>query len=278
MGSLTIHIARALHAANPPVPAALRTALVSSGLVRRDAPAPSRLDLDPDAADAFAEYRASRGAVLHSLDRNVNHSRQAHTLLRRYRRAMYLPDVDFHVGQVDAWVDSRLRESNDEPFLSRAVLDLPGAQNIAGPVVRALRHNGLLVVFAPSISQIGEFSAWMASTAQPLSLDKVLELPNTSISDGKHETGGGRVWEVKTVIPRDAEEGSDKMVQVMRPKVGDRLAGGGFVAVLRRLRERGIAGQDDTLAEEASEKISETEAEEEAETSDSDASEPEPRL
>lgn len=230
MGSLTMHISRAIHVANPPIPSTLRGALVSAPA----ADTPSRLDLDPDAEEELHRYRQARTAVLHSLDRNSSHSRQAHGLVRRYRRAMYLPSVDFHVSSINDWVSSRLRETDNQPFLSRAVLDLPAAQTEAQHLLPAMHLNALLVVFAPSISQIGELNSWVSTTQGTLRLEKVLELPPTPISEGSHEGTGGRPWDVRMFVPRDADPETAAPVQVMRPKVGDRLAGGGFVAVLRK--------------------------------------------
>lgn len=73
-------------------------------------------------------------------------------------------------------------------------------------------------------------------TAQPLRLEKVLELPVSTTA------GGGRHWDVRMTVPRNCPDA--RAVQVMRPKVGDRLAGGGFVAVLRRWPEAGAGAEE----------------------------------
>lgn len=247
MGSLSLHIARALHAANPPVPAALRLALRSSPLAR--SVAGNVLDLDAASAALLAAYRASRRAVLHTLDRSGKHTRAAYKLVRHFRRAQYLADMDFHVGSVDAYVSARLAASAGAPVFARAVLDLPAAHAHADALVRALHPNGVLVVFNPSVSQVAEFQAWALERQLPLQLEKVLELPTTSTADGVRDGGcGGRHWDVKIVKPKPVppmEEGLEDGVEdecptesepvvVMRPKVGGRVAGGGFVAVYRK--------------------------------------------
>lgn len=312
MGSLTLHIARALHAANPALSVEVRNAVAGAEIKRRmprerpndevateiesdvGAPAASesdisiaetyetedpniiktlaldRLDVSPAISSQLEAYAFSRRAILHTLDRNPKHVREAYKLIRRFRRGMYLPTIDFHIGTILNYLALRLEASANKPFLSRAVLDLPGADEVAGIVVKALKPNGLLIVFNPSISQIGEFAAWAAKEKEPLRLERVAELPNTvnvaTDDPGVNDIGGGRPWDVRTVVTR-GEDGGD-VVQVMRPKVGDRVAGGGFVAVFRRLPERLVEVRE-KMAVEAEE---EAKSDEEVKTEKEDSS------
>lgn len=234
MGSLTLHIARAIHAANPPLPSTLRRAICEAKFRPQSNPSLTRVDLEQEAETALNDYRASRRAILHTLDQRPKHTHAAYKLIRNFRRAQYLPSIDFHVGSVEEHLSGRLAESGGKPFLSRAVLDLPSAHENAERVIESLLPNGILILFKPSISQIAEFQRWFAETSQPLRLEKVLELPVSTTSDGVHDAGGGRHWDVKMVVPKASQGEDRKPVQVMRPKVGDRIAGGGFVAVLRK--------------------------------------------
>ncbi|CAM1510047.1 Fc.00g003820.m01.CDS01 [Cosmosporella sp. VM-42] len=238
MGSLTLHLARALHAANPAVSPSLRKALTEAQY-QRDC---FGLDLSPEDQAALDAYLPSRRAILHTLDRNPKHSRAAHKLIRNFRRALYFPNIDFHVGSIEEYISTRLAETHQAPFLSHAILDLPAADENADLVIKAMHPNAQLIIFNPSISQIADFQAWAMRTQQPVRLERVLELPVSTTADGVKENGGGKEWDVKTVIPR-GEEAEGKMVQVMRPKVGDRVAGGGFVAVLRRWPIQETGGQ-----------------------------------
>lgn len=267
MGSLTLHIARAMHAANPPIPSPLRRMLCEARFKPQDdteetatnTKPPRRLDLSPEDQSIFDDYSASRRAILHTLDRNDKHARAAYKLVRNFRRAHYLPSVDFHVGSVDEYLSSRLEKSGGRPFLSRAILDLPSAHENAEHVVQALHSNGLLILFNPSISQIADFQSWSTETDQPLRLEKVIELHVTSATEGAvHDGGGGRNWDVKTVVPKAHQDGSGagKPVQVMRPKVGERIAGGGFVAVLRRWPVASVSNQDSIPPEIPDETVS----------------------
>ncbi len=250
MGSLSLHIARALHAANPPVPAALRHVLRSSPLARNVATsAGGVLDLAADEAALLSRYKASRRAVLQTLDRSGKHTRAAYKIVRSFRRAQYLADMDFHVGAVDDYIAARLAASGGQPVFARAVLDLPAAHAHADQLIRALHPNAVLIIFNPSISQIAEFQTWALASGASVQLEKVLELPTTSTADGVRDGGcGGKHWDVKIVKPKPApreqappgEEAEDESVTerepvvVMRPKVGGRVAGGGFIAVYRK--------------------------------------------
>lgn len=229
MGSLTLHISRAIHAANPAVPPPLRKVLNQATYKSRD----FGLELSPEDQAAYDTYLSSRRAILHTLDRNAKHSRGAHKLIRNFRRSLYFSNIDFHVGTISEYISTRLEGTEQAPFLSHAILDLPSAEEHAELVIKALHPNAQLIIFNPSISQIADFQAWAVTTKQPIRLEKVIELPISTMADGGKGGGGGKEWDVKTVIPRD-DEGEGKMVQVMRPKVGDRVAGGGFVAVMRR--------------------------------------------
>ncbi|OAA55454.1 tRNA (adenine-N(1)-)-methyltransferase [Cordyceps fumosorosea ARSEF 2679] len=265
MGSLSLHIARALHAANPPVSAHLRHVLRSSPLARNVVAAGNVLELPASDAAILAAYRASRRAVLHTLDRSGKHTRAAYKLVRHFRRAQYLADMDFHVGTVDDYVAARLAASGGRPIFARAVLDLPAAHTHgADRLIRALHPNAVLVLFNPSISQIAEFQSWALTTGAPLRLEKVLELPTTSTADGVRDGGcGGRHWDVKIVRPKPApsEDGTQgacpseeqEPVVVMRPKVGGRVAGGGFIAVYRKWPEGVNRQQPEEPEEEAEE-------------------------
>lgn len=301
MGSLTLHIARALHAGNRGMSRDMREAVASAGVKRLNGsvwsvpegvdesvtdPAErrtlggvesltlARLEVSDTLAARLRGWQDSRRYVLHSLDRNVAHAREAWRFLRGFRAGMYLPNVDVHIGSVDAYLGGRLARRGDRPFLSRAVLDMPSPQDFAAPVVRALRTNGLLVVFNPSISQIAEFARWTAEdeVGKRLKLEKVVELANTvSVSaaedGGLNDGGGGRAWDVRTVVPRSREGDGERgaVAQVMRPKVGDRVGGGGFVAVFRKWpvrEEGGSVVEEGSLGEETEQDEVVTEAEE----------------
>ncbi|PFH56873.1 hypothetical protein XA68_15833 [Ophiocordyceps unilateralis] len=232
MGSLTLHLARAVHAANPSFPSALRRAICAAPAIRDPDVVGAELGTEDQAT--LDNYRASRRLILHSLDQNVSRVKAAFKFVRHFRRALYLPAVDFHVGTIEAYISLRLLSSSGRPFLSRAVLDVASPHEGAAPVIQALHPGSLLVVFQPSISQIAGFQEWCKRTGQPVLLEKAIELSVTTVVDGHNDAGGGRLWNVKMSIPRADKGAPDKQVQVLRPMVGGQVAGGGFVAVYRR--------------------------------------------
>ncbi|KEY68167.1 hypothetical protein S7711_07257 [Stachybotrys chartarum IBT 7711] len=246
-GSLTLHLARALHAANPAVPPTLRQALCRANVKAATDLTRLRPTLEDEDQSSHETYRASRRAVLHTIDKRRAHADGAYTTVRNFNRAQYLLNIDFHAGTIAEFMEHRSAQLGGKPFLSRAVLDLPDAQKYAEPVIRAMHNNALLLVFYPSISQIAEFSAWVEQTRQPLRLERVTELATGTSPEGAVDNGGGREWSVKTVIPRN--QGPDALpVQIMRPKVGDRLGGGGFVMLMRRWPDSRVAQDPEATA------------------------------
>ncbi|TDZ54608.1 tRNA (adenine(58)-N(1))-methyltransferase TrmI [Colletotrichum trifolii] len=260
MGALTLHLARAIHGANPPVPEKVRQAICTAEYEKHSLPnrivaddsaldfteAPHALKLDdPETRAAYERHRDSRRAVLHTLDVNPTSSRTAHNLVRYFRRGMYLADVDFHVGTIRSYLSSQLALRDHAPFLSHVILDLPASQEHAGVCVDALLPGGKMAVFYPSITQVLDFVVWAEESGQPIKLDRVVELStSTSNGDVQFRDGlGGRHWDVKTVgIRKTAAKGV-----VCRPKVGGLVIGGGFLAVFSRLPrvEKGEGGTGD---------------------------------
>lgn len=252
-GGLTLYLSRALHTANPPRP---------------------RISTDEDTEKhdtAVQEWKPRRKAVLHTIDISHQFSEHARKTIAAYRNGQYLHNIDFHTGSVGDWVKSALTERNDEPFLSHAFLDLPSTDEHVEAVTKALKVDGTLIVFNPSITQITECALKIKQDDIPLTLDKTIEL-------GVNAGSGGREWDVRPVKPRAqkvqpapepaAEKGEDveasgeetsrdqeqeeqleraqtepaeptseeKWAMVCRPKVGERIVGGGFLGVFKKQR------------------------------------------
>jgi tRNA (adenine57-N1/adenine58-N1)-methyltransferase len=177
---------------------------------------------------------------------------------------MYASNVDFHVGDVSAWIASqKVLRKTEEPFLSHVFLDLPNADNHLANVAPALHNNGILAVFNPSITQITECVELIRTKKMPYLLDQVIELG----------VGNIREWDVRAVRPRasvkkaasqDSPESSEsasdeavdaikgqeardgelaedvakteeKWAMICRPKAGSMVVGGGFLALWRRM-------------------------------------------
>lgn len=275
-GALTLHLARAIHGANPPVPPEIRDELVDAqyttsprnihrvnaglfepGLSEKrnsisasvstptlepelsnaDPLDPHPLSLSESARVAFENHRSIRRAIIHTFDINPQAQRQAHQIVRRFKRGLYLPAVDFHTGHVRAYLAERLDKSGGTPFLAHCVLDLgdPLEVGITDEICRALLPGGLLLVFNPSITQIVDVLAEVRDTRSMFNLERVVEIGSETPDAGEvgnddAQVGGGRDW---LVAPVPAEEGKREKYKC-RPKIGTQLSAGGFVGIFRK--------------------------------------------
>ena len=136
-------------------------------------------------------------------------------------------------------------------------------------VARAMKDGALLVVFVPSVTQIGDCVRVILDKGVKLQMEKVLELgegisngrvwdvrlakkrarPNGAITTGRPNVSKGLEEEGPAVesVGDDAdvmqsaspdERPEDDSVMVCRPKVGKMTIGGGFIGLWRKLDTR----------------------------------------
>jgi tRNA (adenine57-N1/adenine58-N1)-methyltransferase len=237
-GALTLHLARAIHGCNPPIP------------------------VDADTT-AIKEWKSTRTAVLHTLDISAKHSAHAVEVVKGFRHGVYAPHVDFHVGDIPTFL-AEVPKRNTK-FLTHVVLDMPNPEFRLPAVTKHLQEDGILLVFNPSITQITECVEKIVSENLPLYLETVYELtggisggrewdvrkaklkkPATLVETpnlktglpkaGKGETSGLWSWFSKLfsgpqhqITSTEPEE--QKTVMVCRPKAGFLVPIGGFVGV-----------------------------------------------
>lgn len=225
----------------------------------------------------WTSYRASRRAVIHTVEISPSYSAHAEKLVRGFHRGIYAPHVDFYVSNVSDWISDQLEsrrkptlfQSPSGPFLNYVVLDMPGSHLQIEKVASVMREGGLLVIFVPSVTQIGDCVKIIQDKQIPLRMEKVLEL-GESISNG-------RTWDVRlakrrarattpTVTVEDGDKdkttkdmdpeasptvqaiedgdiqetpaetrNADDAVMVCRPKVGRMTIGGGFIGLWRKV-------------------------------------------
>ena len=290
-----MHLAKAVHGANPPPPVHFFEDAETQQEVVPDDGSFSRLEVrlneaaagvlassetEDSTALASGEWRASRHAVIHTVDISPTYSQHAKGVVRGFRQGMYAANVDFHVANISEWIDEQFKIRNVDnpevlkrPFLSHAILDLPGSHEHIAQAASALHTDGILIVFNPSITQILDCVKTTIAEEVPLWLDKVVEL-------GASMTAG-REWDLRTVKPRAllkaetrrkaAESTSGDVIEafedrsssveksmtsgeeqsratrrsgagwemICRPKVGQRVVGGGFLGVWRKMADRG---------------------------------------
>ncbi|KAF1841667.1 S-adenosyl-L-methionine-dependent methyltransferase [Cucurbitaria berberidis CBS 394.84] len=266
-GALTLHLSRAIHAANPPMP---RTPSYAS--TQEEEPEDA-IYLGESLSDlhgsALETWKANRRAVIHTLDISGKHSHQARKIVEGFRAGIYAGNINFHVGDVSEWIArQKASRKTDEPFLTHVFLDLPGANNHLANVAPALHVNGLLAVFNPSITQIAECVETIREQRMPYLLDQVVELGAGTI----------REWDVRAVRPRatlrkadikessesssedaidpvkgqeerdkeleeDLDKQEEKWAMVCRPKAGQQVVGGGFLGLWRRMETAAVKEQ-----------------------------------
>jgi len=260
-GALTLHLSRAIHGANSQAP---KPAPVLETTEDRSVSESVSNDQQPESDNALATWKASRNAVIHTIDISPKYSKHAANIVAGYRHGRYANNVDFHVGDVSEWIKSEhVRRASEAPFLTHAFLDLPATHDHLSAVASALQNDGTLIIFNPSITQILDCVSKIKRQNMPLFLDQALELGNNGSS-------GGKLWDVRAVKPRASskvqplEDGSDAVQAsesdsseesitrdpaqavkeakpadpnwtfVCRPKVGERITGGGFLGVFRK--------------------------------------------
>lgn len=165
-------------------------------------------------------------------------------------------------------------DAKDAAFLSHILLDLPSADQHIEKAASALHVNGTLLVFNPSITQIIAIVKIIKRRYLPLQLDRVVEL-GANMTGGREwdvravkpravgraaaEKGragiGGKVEvqregykperddEIHNTCSETtneenfrAKEQESGWEMVCRPKVGDRVAGGGFLGVWKKMK------------------------------------------
>lgn len=201
-GSLTLNIVRAIHSGN---------------------------------AYYDGEDDRSRGAILHSLDKKLKHLKVGMGNLKHFARGMYWPDVEFHLCEngLSEWLDgecaSYYREvvgrGSPNGFLSGVFLDLPSPELHLSKLAQDLGVDCPIIVFVPSVMQIWDCLSKVKNEGIKLTLTKTYELMPGSGG------GGMREWNLRKAIIR--ETGLEGMV--VRPKVGVRVVGGGFIGVFKKL-------------------------------------------
>jgi len=263
-GALTLHLSRAINGANSQAPKTAPVSELTEDISVAESVSGEQL---PESDNALAAWKASRKAVIHSIEISSKHSKHAAKIVAGYRHGLYADNVDFHVGDVSEWIESeRARRDSEEPFLTHAFLDLPATHNHISAVASALQNDGTLIIFNPSITQILECIQKIKRENIPLFLDQTLELGNNGSS-------GGKPWDLRAVKPRalskvqpteevtdsaqsSGSEASEESITrdpaqtlkeakpedsdwtyVCRPKVGERVTGGGFLGVFRKMKD-----------------------------------------
>jgi tRNA (adenine57-N1/adenine58-N1)-methyltransferase catalytic subunit len=262
-GALTLHLARAIHGANSPLPINTIATPQASEISRTKViPVEPAMSITSEESSAMQCWRAGRRAVVHTVDISEKHSIHAQKVVKNFRHGMYYNDVDFHVGDIPDFFASR--KSSSRPFLSHVILDMPSpsSDNRLSLVAQHLQIDGKLLVFNPSVTQIVDCMQTIKEQRLPLVLESVLELGGGSLGGREWdvriakirstqrklatsevavpsfwESIKGRLWKTKRQDIPEPKAPKDWAV-VCRPKFNDRVVNGGFLGVWRRMREK----------------------------------------
>ena len=222
---------------------------------------------------SYDHMNDDRQAVIHTVDVSRRHSKHAEKTVKGFRKGIYHNDIVFHVGDVSQWIDEQVHNRGLEPdqkaFLSHIVLDMPSSFQHVEKAASVLRTNGEFLAFNPSITQIVSLVKTVKQLNLPLVLDNVLELgPNSGGRDWdvravipRAQGGMAQDPAMEDDASRNADRISDEgsiaditernpsgednqpihdqvkeMDMVCRPRVGHRVAGGGFLGVWRKMK------------------------------------------
>ncbi|KAG5304617.1 tRNA (adenine-N(1)-)-methyltransferase [Histoplasma capsulatum G186AR] len=214
-GSLTLHLARAINAANscPPTrpPCSQRKILELPETKKK--PVEEKKVVEKEDREAQAEieglqrewdgWRAQRNAIVHTVEISPHYSQHAENIVRGFRRGIYVGNVDFYVSSVEKWIKEQVtrrstNERSPDPFLSHVILDMPSAHLRIPHVAPTMRDDAVLAVFMPSITQLGDCVDLISKQKLPLIQEKVVEL-GTGISSG-------RLWELRMATKRSSND------------------------------------------------------------------------
>ncbi|OAX77929.1 hypothetical protein ACJ72_07768 [Emergomyces africanus] len=214
-GSLTLHLARAVNAANTRPPTRPRCSQrqileipeTKKKIVEKTKEAK---EADPEAqADneklqrEWDAWRAQRNAIVHTVEISPHYSQHAENIVRGFRRGIYVGNVDFYVSSVEKWIKEQVarrstKEGSPDPFLSHVVLDMPSAHLRIPHVAPIMKDDAVLAVFMPSITQLGDCVDLIWKQGLPFIQEKVVEV-GTGISSG-------RLWDLRIATKRSSKD------------------------------------------------------------------------
>ncbi|KKZ63439.1 hypothetical protein EMCG_02250 [[Emmonsia] crescens] len=255
-GSLTLHLARAINAANtrPPTrPRCSQRQILELPETIKKAVEQAKEKVDHEAQAENEElqrewdaWRAQRNGIVHTVEISPHYSQHAENIVRGFRRGIYVGNVDFYVSSVEKWIKEQVarRSTNEgslDPFLSHVILDMPSAHLRIPLVAPIMKDDAVLAVFMPSITQLGDCVNLILKQGLPFVQEKVVEV-GTGISSG-------RLWDLRLVTKRSsndalsqeatAEEASDEASEEDSPDTA--------VGEATSLPEGGKKKKDDVL-------------------------------
>ncbi|TGZ82410.1 S-adenosyl-L-methionine-dependent methyltransferase [Ascodesmis nigricans] len=187
----------------------------------------------------------ARGADVTTVDQREDVSQKAQANIAGYRNGLLLEQgkVDFRVGKIADVIQEVGENEFDVVFL-----DLPDPETYFRDAAKALKADGIVAIWCPSVSQIMKAVKMIEEENLPLTMDKTIEFPG-----GSGSGAGLRRWTIRNAVIRASVKGRGVSVReqegavelgegledarvemVCRPSVGEMIVGGGFLGMFRR--------------------------------------------
>ena len=178
-GSLTLHLARAIHAANAYLPPPDQAKQCPED---QEAQHPIDISEDP------------RPFILHTLDSDPKRLAYAKKVIHGFRAGLYTRNISFHSGTLPTFLQAQYTHRSIDPnipnpFLSYVIIDIPGAHDLLAEIAPAMHRNATLAVYCPNITQLVRCERLIKKTGLPFWMERAVEL-GSGIS-------GGREWMVR---------------------------------------------------------------------------------
>ena len=235
-GSLTLYLARAIHGAN----SALRSENLAE-ITTTHAINPGLDDQTPKSAYA-PEYplsisqasntnstsslsavdiqKSERQAIIHSVELAPHVSNFGRKHVSGFMQGMYSGNVDFHIANLTTWIEQQVSARTaaglppGNPFISHAILDLPGAHDHLEVVASVIHTDGTVLVFTTHITQLLSCLELSRKLRLPLVLQRAIEI-------GPGVTGG-RDWELGfTKKRKDVYRESKSEAEILDSNISD---------------------------------------------------------
>lgn len=120
--------------------------------------------------------------------------------MRGFRQGLYADNVQFYTSKIDAFLDEIVESGTPRKLYDHIILDLPGSQAYMAQAAKALKVDGCLLLWVPSITQIIDGLKVVKAKTLPLHIDRVIEV-GQGISSG-------RLWDVRWTRIRDIDRKS----------------------------------------------------------------------
>ncbi|KAI0009027.1 hypothetical protein F4779DRAFT_584245, partial [Xylariaceae sp. FL0662B] len=256
-GALLLCLLQAIHLANPPKKRYLTEAFLTSlHKYSRSSNGSMRTSFTMKGRHAaeYNDYLNSRSVVVNSVDFNLESLNTTIRNVRNFERARYILDVDFQYADMREFLRKRLEESNGEPSLHYALLDIEEPHLLFPEIDKAMHPGGLVVLHSASPEEISRFIISSMNHRSNLSHERTIQTPSINVP------AGGNSWKINfmygsdpTISTTASQDGFARTsnLPVRLPKSIARMepglptSGGRYVSLFRKTRPTNVVSRYD---------------------------------